>query len=154
MRSGHRALRSGRHSLGHQVYLVTATTVGRCAFFRDHAAARAACKSFVSSQALADTQLLAWVLMPDHAHWLLQLGDGESLAAVVGRLKSLSARAANAALERRGSVWVGAYHDHALRREEDLAALARYVVMNPVRAGLVRRVGDYPYWNAVWVRND
>ena|SRR5690242_2443060 len=43
------------------------------------------------------------------------------------------------------------YHDRALRREEDVVATARYVVMNPVRAGLVSRIGDYPHWNAIWV---
>jgi hypothetical protein len=35
--------------------------------------------------------------------------------------------------------------------EEDLAQIARYVVLNPVRAGLVRRVGDYPHWDAAWL---
>jgi hypothetical protein len=29
--------------------------------------------------------------------------------------------------------------------------VARYVVMNPVRAGLVSRVGDYPFWDAAWI---
>jgi len=38
-----------------------------------------------------------------------------------------------------------------LRNDEDLLDVARYVVANPVRAGLVPRVGDYPFWNAVWL---
>jgi hypothetical protein len=29
--------------------------------------------------------------------------------------------------------------------------LARYVVANPVRAGLVQRVGQYPHWDAIWL---
>jgi hypothetical protein len=29
--------------------------------------------------------------------------------------------------------------------------VARYIVYNPVRAGLVSRIGDYPHWDAVWV---
>ena len=44
-----------------------------------------------------------------------------------------------------------AFHDHALRANEDLRQAARYVIANPIRAGLVRRVGDYPFWNAIWV---
>ena len=48
-------------------------------------------------------------------------------------------------------LWQTGFHDHALRREEDLAATARYLIANPLRAGLVQRVGDYPFWDAVWV---
>jgi hypothetical protein len=48
-------------------------------------------------------------------------------------------------------VWAPTFHDHALRKDEDLLQAARYIVMNPVRAGLSRRVGDYPYWNCVWL---
>lgn len=29
--------------------------------------------------------------------------------------------------------------------------IARYIITNPVRAGLVRRVGDYPLWDVVWL---
>jgi hypothetical protein len=43
------------------------------------------------------------------------------------------------------------FHDHAVRSEEELPALARYIVANPVRAGLVARTGLYPHWDAVWV---
>jgi len=29
--------------------------------------------------------------------------------------------------------------------------MARYIIGNPVRSGLVQRVGDYPFWDAVWL---
>ena len=38
-----------------------------------------------------------------------------------------------------------------LGAEEDVVAVSRYIVLNPVRAALVRRVGDYPFWDAVWI---
>jgi hypothetical protein len=38
-----------------------------------------------------------------------------------------------------------------LRSDDDLQDMARYVVANPLRAGLVARIGDYPFWNAVWL---
>jgi len=44
-----------------------------------------------------------------------------------------------------------AYHDRALRREYDVVRVARYIIANPLRAGLVDKVGDYPHWDAVWV---
>ena len=100
---------------------------------------------------LGDARMLAWVLMPDHAHWLLQLGELDSLVDVVARLKSASARGANRVLGGKGALWSRAFHDRAVRREEDLASIARYIIANPVRAGLVARVADYPFWNAIWL---
>jgi putative transposase len=95
--------------------------------------------------------MLAWVLMPDHAHWLLQLGHRRSLPGIIHVLKASSTH--NIHREEGGCepVWSRAYHDHALRRDEDVLAAARYIIANPLRAGLVRRIGDYPYWNAIWL---
>ncbi|GBH14379.1 REP element-mobilizing transposase RayT [Pseudomonas syringae pv. actinidiae] len=38
-----------------------------------------------------------------------------------------------------------------MRNEQDMAGLARYIVANPLRAGLVKKLGDYPLWDAIWV---
>jgi hypothetical protein len=37
-----------------------------------------------------------------------------------------------------------------IRREEDLVSIARYIVANPLRAGIVKSVREYPHWDAVW----
>jgi hypothetical protein len=42
-------------------------------------------------------------------------------------------------------VWQKGYHDHALRDDEDYRQRVRYVLQNPMRARLARRVEDYPY---------
>ena len=96
--------------------------------------------------------MLAWVLMPDHAHWLLQLGENDTLAGIVTRLKCASARSTNRALGRRGAVWGRAFHEHALRDERKLLMTARYLVANPLRAGLVSRLGEYPFWDSIWLQ--
>jgi putative transposase len=142
---------AGRASLPGQIYHVTTTTRDREPIFDLPEAAFAAAACLHAPGGLGDASLLCWVLMPDHAHWLLRLGERDGLAGVVCRIKSASVRSTNAALGRSGAVWGRAFHDHALRCDEDLRALARYIVANPVRAGLVRRVGDYPFWNAVWL---
>jgi hypothetical protein len=38
-----------------------------------------------------------------------------------------------------------------VRKEDDLRELARYIVLNPVRAELVSKLGDYPHWDAIWL---
>ena len=150
-RSGHKALRKGRVSLANHAYLITTTTLDRQGFFDDFNAGCAAAQCFENSGVLGDVKMLAWVLMPDHAHWLIQLGERDNLSIVINRLKSSSARLANQALGRRGTLWEPAYHDHALRADEDLQNTARYIVANPLRAGLVKQIGDYPFWNAIWL---
>ncbi len=88
--------------------------------------------------------------MPDHFHWLVELKNS-TLPALMLATKSRSARAINAHLGRSGRLWQKGFHDRAIRREEDLLAVARYVIANPIRAGLVRRVHDYPLWDAKWL---
>jgi len=141
--SAHR-LRHGRWSAPGHIYMVTAVTKNRCQIFNDFHTARMLI-GFMREDALRGShQTLAYVLMPDHLHWLLQLKEG-SLSSLVGRVKSLSARYFGR------SIWQDGFHDHALRREEDLRQAARYIVANPLRAGLVERIGDYPHWDAVWL---
>jgi len=54
-------------------------------------------------------------------------------------------------IEQSHPIWQDGYHDHALRAEESLEDVARYIVMNPVRAGLVKSVREYPLWDAKWL---
>jgi len=148
---GHAALRKGRASMSNGVYLVTSTTIERTRVFENFHAACAASRCFEDRVVLGDAAMLAWVLMPDHAHWLIELREHDALGAVVNRIKSASARHANRVLERKGALWSAAFHDHALRAEDNLPGTARYVVANPLRAGLVKSIGDYPFWNAIWL---
>ncbi len=97
----------------------------------------------MAEQARVRATTLAFVVMPDHLHWLMQLGDTHTLPQVVASVKSVSAH-------RLGyPIWQPGYYEHALRREEDVRALARYIIENPLRAGLVTRIGDYPHWDAI-----
>jgi REP element-mobilizing transposase RayT len=104
-----------------------------------------------ASDSAGYTQTLAFVIMPDHFHWLLQL-NSHDLSAVVRRIKSRAAIRLNQRLGTLGSrIWQRGFHDHALRREEDVRDVARYVIANPLRAGLVSSIRDYPYWDASWL---
>lgn len=138
-------LRQGRHSQAQQIYLITTVTLARQPVFADFACARQLVALLRQTQVRQQARTLAFVVMPDHLHWLMQLGEGQDLSDCVQRIKSMSAHA------HQGPLWQPGFHDHAVRSEEDLPALARYIVRNPVRAGLVVRTGLYPHWDAVWV---
>ncbi|KAB8188525.1 transposase [Lysobacter maris] len=148
---GHAALRRGRTSTAGQIYLVTFTTHNRSRLFADPARAMTAARALVDPRCWTRSHLLAWVLMPDHWHGLVALGEDDALPGLIRRIKTSTARCVRRDQRHAGPVWARAYHDHALRKEEDLLGAARYLVMNPVRAGLVRRCGSYPYWDAVWL---
>lgn len=144
-----RDLRNGRFSEPHRIYLVTTATHRRQAIFTDWRLGRVVVNVMRAEQPRAET--LAYVLMPDHLHWLMQLTGEATLPQVVQTVKSVSGHRLTQLLHRNIPIWQTGFHDHALRGEEDVAAIARYVVANPLRAGLVRRLGDYPLWDARWL---
>ncbi len=145
------SLRRGRVSLPGHAYLLTTVTNGRVPVFADFAAARAAIGALRACDDAGESKTVAFVLMPDHLHWLMVL-HAPALAPVMRRFKSVGARAINAMRGTPGNtLWQPGFHDHAVRAEEDLRASARYLVNNPVRAGLVDSVMNYPHWDAVWL---
>ena len=148
---GHSALRRGRVSLAGCTYLITFATQDRVPLFSDFRIAACACRAMTDPRLWRRSTLLTWVLMPDHWHGLVQTGAGEPLSGLVRRLKCNSARRVRACLEPAPKIWAPAFHDRALRHEESVAEAARYVVMNPVRAGLAPNPGSYPYWDALWI---
>ncbi len=145
------ALRRGRVSVPGQIYLLTTVTAGRTRCFDDFHLARLTIAEMRRLDAEGLLSSLAWVLMPDHLHWLVQLGGTASLSDTVKTFKARVGRRLNAAGGHRGSVWQKGFHDRALRKDEDLPTAARYIVANPLRAGLVQRIGDYPHWDAIWL---
>ncbi len=143
-------LRIGRFSEPNRIYLITTTTHERTPIFKDFYLARLVFWQFRLAQYQGLANSLAWVVMPDHFHWIIELKTG-SLADLMRHVKSKSTRNVNGASGRKGRLWQEGFHDRALRKEDDLVKMARYVVANPLRAGLVKRMGDYPLWNAIWI---
>jgi REP element-mobilizing transposase RayT len=145
-----KTLRDGRFSQSGRIYLITAVIHNREPIFADLRLGRLVVEEFRLEQNTGRANSLAWVIMPDHIHWLLELKNCQ-LTPLLQRVNSRSARAINRERGQHEQVWQRGFYDRALRREEDLVAMARYVVANPLRAGLVKRIGDYPLWDAVWL---
>ena len=144
-----RDLRKGRESQKAKIYLVTT----RCRSgkpFADGRMAKIVVDEIATSDRVGHSRTLAYVVMPDHLHWLFQLSGEEALSRVVGLTKGRAARRLNAARERRTPAWQSGFHDHAVRRDEDLERIAYYLVANPVRAGLVDDYREYPWLGCIW----
>jgi REP element-mobilizing transposase RayT len=88
------------------------------------------------------------VVMPDHVHMIFsplrnRNGNNFSLPQIVQKLKSVSAHTINKRLPHKGPVWQEEFFDHVIRQADSLQEKIDYVLLNPVRKGLVTRPEDY-----------
>ena len=151
---GQKSLRIGRRSLPGHAYFLTFVAQRRKPFFGDWAPGAAMSRHVSNPEHWPCSRLMAWVLMPDHWHGLVVLETHGDLAKVVGHAKGVTAAKFNRDTGRSGALWARGFHDRAVRSEEGLREAARYLVANPLRAGLVGQIGDYPFWDAAWLTDD
>ena len=91
-----------------------------------------------------DYRLLAWCVMPNHVHALIETQEEHPLHKVVQGWKSFTAKHVNRQLGRSGTVWMRDYFDRYIRDDRHLAAVIAYIHANPVKAGLVLAEHDWP----------
>ena len=150
-------LRKGRFSENNRIYLVTTVTNQRQKIFTDFSLGRQVVYAIRYQHQQQKVNSIAFVVMPDHIHWLFALQNDNSLAEVMHSVKGRSSnqiqkiRRERGEISSRQSLWQKGYHDHALRKEEDLQQTARYIIANPIRAGIVNKVANYPLWDAIWL---
>ena len=149
--SGTARTRIGRFSQTNRIYHVNTATLERRPVFASMFNGRQVVNALRCEDQLGGSTTLAFVVMPDHLHWLVQLDGSRSLSETVCIVKSQSARRINALNVTKSRIWQRGFYDRAVRKEDDLLTVARYIVANPLRAGLVNSLGDYPLWDAVWL---
>jgi REP element-mobilizing transposase RayT len=144
-------LRIGRVSLDRHYYAMTFVVVNRRRIFANPDWATRLATELMPDAVGMRFQPLAWTIMPDHVHLLAELG-AVSLARCMQVLKSRTSRELRAVQAHSGTLWQAGYYDHCLRNDEDLLGQARYILENPVRAGIVDRSEEYPFSWSVWGR--
>ncbi len=93
-------------------------------------------------------RLLAWCIMPNHVHALIETQEGFALADVVHSWKSFTSHTANTLLQRNGEFWQHEYLDRYVRNAEHYEKVVAYIEENPVKAGLARLKSDWPWSSA------
>ena len=92
-------------------------------------------------------EIIAYCFMPDHVHALIQgLAEDSNLLKWMKMLRQRSGHCYRTRNRRR--LWQEGYVDRFLRDEEATLDVARYVVGNPIRAGLCDDLRRYPYWGS------
>lgn len=91
-----------------------------------------------------DFSIPAHCFMPDHLHALITAtAEQANFREFVRIFKQITA------FEHRRqyaeSLWQPGYHERILRDDESTHAVVRYIWENPVRAGLTKQLGEYPY---------
>jgi REP element-mobilizing transposase RayT len=90
-------------------------------------------------------RLLAWCIMPNHVHAVVEPIEGNRLGAILQAWKSFSAKRANSVLGRRGPFWHKDYFDRFIRDEGHPTRTVEYVENNPVKAGLAPSANSWPW---------
>jgi putative transposase len=93
-------------------------------------------------------RLLAWRVMPNHVHVVVEPGEDNPLDGLVHSWKSYTAHQANRALGRSGVFWHRDYFDRYIRDEGHLNRTIDYVENNPVKAGLAFKAGEWRWSSA------
>lgn len=93
-------------------------------------------------------ELIYWVIMPNHTHFLIRPYPEWELSSIVKDLKGFTARQVNKLLSRSGTFWHPDYFDRFMRGQEHLSRTIRYLQDNPVKAKLCSRPEDWRFSSA------
>lgn len=93
-------------------------------------------------------KLLGFCLLPNHFHLVLELADQTALSQFMQWLLTSHVRRYHKHYGSSGHIWQGRFKSFPVQRDEHLMTVLRYVLQNPVRAGLSDTVHEWPWSSA------
>ena len=153
---------------GH-IHFLTFSCYKRLPFFKSDRAKQWLVETIVTAREKHHFALIAYVIMPEHTHLLIQpLLREYDTAAILKSIKQPVSRKAKRFLEEKDSVWLekltvrrgirdvfrfwqaGPGYDRNIRDEEELLEKMQYIHNNPVKRGLVAAPEDWPWSSVGW----
>jgi putative transposase len=129
---------------GIQRYSLTFCTDWKRKWFENADAVQLVLSQFLRVADKEGFAILAYCFMPDHVHLLIEgLGVDSDAKKFIIKSKQCSAHAYAQTFSAR--LWQPFGYEHVLRDDEKAAMAARYILENPVRAGLAKTVLEYPF---------
>lgn len=93
-----------------------------------------------------DYKLICYTIMPNHIHLVFELlKNNKGISKIMQSIKRISSRRSNLYLNREGKFWQDESYDRLVRDDVELYFTIKYVLMNPVEAGLVKNWKDWKY---------
>jgi putative transposase len=130
--------------LGLYRYFLTFCTNSRRPLFTTSRAVDLVVSQMLRAARDEEFALVAYCFMPDHVHMLVEAqADTSDCLRFIKQAKQYSGYYYSKAFRNR--LWQRYGFERILRNDEATMAIARYTLENPLRAGLVRRVEDYPF---------
>jgi len=130
--------------VGFERYFLTTCTAFRRPFFAASSVANAVAVQLIHDADHFEFVVLAYCLMPDHLHALVEAQSEQSdFQAFVKRFKQTTGFRHRQLT--RNALWQPGFHERVLRNDEASPAVVRYILENPVRAGLAKQIGEYPF---------
>ncbi len=130
--------------IGFQRYFFTFYTAHRQSHFTDQESVVCVRDQILQTAVPHDMEGTAYCFMHDHLHLLVEgRSETSDALAFVHQAKQRSAYAFSRV--RGKKLWQPSYHDRVLRDDEGSLSVARYILENPVRAGMVKNAEDYPF---------
>ena len=126
------------------LYHVTSRGNGREAIYRDDEDRGMCLEVLANTVRRFNWTAHAWCLMGNHYHLLIETPDG-NLAHGMRYFNGVYPQRFNRRRARVGHVFQGRYQAILVQKDSYLLELARYIVLNPVRASMVRRVKNWPW---------
>ena len=134
--------------VGQYQYLLTVCVHLREPVFTSHSAARLVIDLFLHFAREEKFEVLAYCVMPDHVHfYIVGLDDSADCCRLVNRWKQKTGLWWKQQPHAE-SLWQRGFHDRIIREGEPVEGVIRYVILNPVRAGLVTDAREYPHIGA------
>jgi REP element-mobilizing transposase RayT len=90
--------------------------------------------------------LYAWTIMPNHVHVLFTIIPGLTVSSILHSWKSFTAKQANKLLGTSGRFWQPEYFDRLITSRRQLEFTLRYILNNPVKAGLCKEFQEWPWF--------
>jgi putative transposase len=133
---------SQRHRIqNNRTMLITIATLNRKPFFSNPVFAREAIETLYRVRDRHPFQMYAFVIMPDHCHFLLHIPPPQRISNIIGTYKS--GMTFNTGIPR---LWQPRSHMRIIRTGAH--HVLRYIHMNPVEASMVLSPDEYPWSSA------
>lgn len=137
--------RTARASVADLVYHVTGRGNGRATVFHDAADYDAFRVLLARANERVPIRILAYCLMPNHYHLVLRPFENGDLGRWAHWLLTSHVQRYRARHGGIGRIWQGRFHASIVQQDVHLLRVLRYVERNPLRAGLVEQVEDWPW---------
>jgi putative transposase len=122
----------------------------KAAIFHDGLDYQAFIKLLAGVRPRYETRLLAFCLMPNHFHLVLQGDEGGAVSRAMQWVQTAYVTRYRTRYETTGHILQGRFKSFPIQKDDHLLTVMRYVERNPVRSNLVARASAWPWSSARW----